>query len=149
MKSNFRRVLFLLFITTFFGHTTSCSDRNETVNCFPATPVNVVLNLSLPAYFNLQNVGGWVYVNEQQAGTRGLIIVRTTTGFKVYDRNAPHLCPDEATTLNVENNIKINCPKDGAEWILLTGEPLNIATVPPKTYPYNYDSGSNLLSVYY
>ena len=128
---------------------TSCKEREETVNCFPNVPINVVLNLNLPAYYVLQNVGGWIYVNEQECGTRGLIVVRTTNGFKVYDRNAPHVCPDNDTTLNVENNIKVVCPKDGAEWILITGEPTKIAQIPPKTYRYNFDSTTGILSIFY
>ncbi|WP_332026209.1 hypothetical protein, partial [Kaistella sp.] len=111
-------------------------------------PVNVILNINLPAYYNLQNVNGWIYVNQQEAGTRGLIVVRTTNGFKVYDRNAPHICPDTNTTLSVENNIKIVCPKDGAEWILITGEPIKNAQIAPKTYRYNFDSATGILTIF-
>ncbi|WP_332021218.1 hypothetical protein [Kaistella sp.] len=126
----------------------SCNEREETVNCFPDVPVNVILNINLPAYYNLQNVNGWIYVNQQEAGTRGLIVVRTTNGFKVYDRNAPHICPDTNTTLSVENNIKIVCPKDGAEWILITGEPIKNAQIAPKTYRYNFDSATGILTIF-
>ncbi len=149
MKRNFSSLLLTIILIFSLLNMHSCTDRQETVRCFPETPINVVLNLNLPAYFNLQTVGDWIYVNEQQSGTRGLIVVRTTTGYKVYDRNAPHICPDGNTTLSVQDNIKITCPKDGAEWILLTGEPTKVATVPPKTYPYSYDRNSNILSVYY
>ena len=149
MKRKFSvRFCAILFIFSLLN-VSSCSSREETVSCFPSNPINVVLNLNLPAYFNLQTVGGWIYVNEQQSGTRGLIIVKTTNGFKVYDRNPPHICPDSNTTLIVENGIKILCPKDGAEWILLTGEPLKISGTAPKTYPYSYDSISNILSIFY
>lgn len=125
-----------------------CGTREETVSCFPNAAINVTLNLNLPAYQNLQNVGAYIYVNEQSSGTRGLIVVRTSNGFKVYDRNAPHICPDTNTTLEVQNNIKIVCPKDQAEWILLTGEPIKIAKVPPKIYPSNYDTVTNMLTIY-
>lgn len=127
--------------------TASCREREETVRCFPDVPVNVILNLNLPAYYSLQNVNGWLYVNEQQSGTRGLIVVRTTNGFKIYDRNAPHICPDAGTTLQVENNIKIVCPQDGAEWILITGEPIKTAQIAPKTYRYNLDP-SGILTIF-
>jgi nitrite reductase/ring-hydroxylating ferredoxin subunit len=125
----------------------SCREREETVRCFPDVPVNVILNLTLPAYYELQNVNGWIYVNEQQAGTRGLIVVRTTNGFKIYDRNAPHLCPGNDTTLQVENGIRIVCPQDGAEWILITGEPIKNAQISPKTYRYNLDP-SGILTIF-
>lgn len=132
----------------------SCSRTEETVSCFPNAAISVVLNLNLPSYYNLQNAGGWIYVNEQSSGTRGLIVVRTASGFKVYDRNAPHICPATNTTLNVEGDIKIVCPKDNATWILITGEPAQnssgavISSVPPKTYFYSYNSSTNVLTIY-
>ncbi|MGS0747791.1 hypothetical protein [Halpernia sp. GG3] len=143
--------LVLILITLIFSAlliTNSCGNRQDTVSCFPNSPISVNLNLSLPAYQNLQNVGGYIYVNEQSSGTRGLIVVRTTNSFKVYDRNAPHICPGSNTTLEVKDNIKVICPSDGAEWILITGEPINISKVPPKTYPVNYDSSTNILSIF-
>ena len=129
----------------------SCGSREDTVNCFPNVPINVSLNSNLPAYYALNNINGWIYVNEQQSGTRGLIIVRTANGFKVYDRNAPHLCPDSNTTLEVKDNIAIICPQDNTRWILSTGQPESGAqtSLPPKTYPYNYDAASKTLNVYY
>lgn len=127
----------------------SCGRNEETTSCFPQVPISVQLNLNLPAYYKLQNVGGWMYIDEQSAGTRGLIVVRTGSGFKVFDRNAPHLCPDVNTTLEVVGDIKIVCPKDKAEWILFSGQPTAIANVAPKTYPYNYDPAGNILSIYY
>jgi nitrite reductase/ring-hydroxylating ferredoxin subunit len=149
MKRNISNVFFSIIVLLSILNFTSCSNREETVSCFPSTPINVVLNLNLPSYFALQNVGSWVYVDEQQSGTRGLIIVKTANGFKVYDRNPPHICPDQNTTLSVKDNIKITCPKDGAEWILYTGEPQKIAPIPPKTYPHSFDPYNNILSVYY
>lgn len=145
----FKPTIFILFFLIFSTlNTSSCSRTQDTVSCFPEVTIQVMLNLNLPAYYPLQNIGGWIYLNEQSAGTRGLIVVRTNTGFKIYDRNAPHICPDNNTTLEVKDNIKVICPKDGAEWILLTGQPTAIAQVPPKTYHYNYDAGSNILNIF-
>ena len=138
-------ILLLIFSTLSI---ISCARTEETVSCFPEVPISVILNLNLPAYQALQNVGGWIYVNEQSSGTRGLIVVKTNTGFKIYDRNAPHICPDNNTTLNVVENIKIVCPKDNATWILLTGEPTAVAQVPPKKEYYNYDSANNVLNIH-
>ncbi|ODS83924.1 Rieske (2Fe-2S) protein [Chryseobacterium lacus] len=146
-KPGFYLIMILLIFCTL--NLNSCSRTADTVSCFPNTPINVVLNLNLPAYYPLQISGGWIYVDEQSPGSRGLIVVRTGNGFMVYDRNAPHLCPDNDTTLVVENNIRIVCPKDGAEWILITGEPIKTAKVPPKIYPYDYQPGTNILSIFY
>ncbi|MGC4128842.1 MAG: hypothetical protein QM564_04620 [Bergeyella sp.] len=148
MKNKLFQGLFLIFLIFSILSFNSCSERNETVSCFPDSYINVTLNLNLPAYYELQNVGGWKYIDEQSSGTRGLIVVRTNGGFKVYDRNAPHLCPADDTTLSVESDIKITCPKDGAEWILLTGQPTKIASIAPKTYSYSYNSANNTLTIY-
>ena len=142
MKRKISILLFPILLIFSSLNLHSCNSREETVSCFPNVPINVVLNLNLPAYYDLQNTNGYIYVNEQQCGTRGLIVVKTTNGFKVYDRNAPHICPDINTTLVVENNIKIVCQKDNESWILITGEPKKKKKIAPKTYRYNFDSTS-------
>lgn len=153
MKSiKFFKIHFIILSISILSATIarSCRSREETVSCFPSTPINVSLNLNLPAYHTLWNTGGWLYINEQSAGSRGLIIVRTGYNtFKIYDRNAPHLCPSENSTLDVFQNIKIFCPEDQSEWILLTGEPTKGAKIPPKTYPYYYEANSSTLTIRY
>ena len=144
------KAFFILLIFSLLSLVISCESRAETVSCFPSQIINVQLNLNLPAYTNLKRMGGWIYINEQQSGTRGLILVNTGTGFKVYDRNAPHLCPDTNTTLKVdENSIKIICPKDGAEWILQDGTPIKGSGLPPKSYNYSYNAATGDLLIYY
>ena len=143
------KAFFILLVFSLLSLVISCESRAETVSCFPSQIINVQLNLNLPAYANDLNTKGWIYINEQQSGTRGLILVKTGTGFKVYDRNAPHLCPDANTTLEVQNNIKIVCPKDGAEWILQDGTPIKGSGLPPKSYDYSYNAATGELLIYY
>ncbi|REC46269.1 hypothetical protein [Chryseobacterium pennipullorum] len=151
MKKTFS--ILSIFILLIFSNliVNSCGSREDTVSCFPTNPINVTLNLNLPAYYALNNVNGWIYVNEQQSGTRGLIVVRTASGFKAYDRNAPHICPDSNTTLEVKDNIAILCPKDNTKWILSTGQPEAGAktSLPPKTYLYSYNENTKILNIYF
>lgn len=131
----------------------TCGSREDTVNCFPQQQIRVVLNLNLPAYASGLDTNGWIYINEQQSGSRGLILVRTGTfpnyRFRVYDRNAPHICPDVNTTLEVQGNIKIVCPKDGAEWIMNDGTPVRGSNLPPKTYPNSYNPATGVITISY
>ena len=143
------KTFFILLIFSLLSLVISCESRADTVSCFPSQIINVQLNLNLPAYANDLNTKGWIYINEQQSGTRGLILVKTGTGFKVYDRNAPHLCPDANTTLEVQNNIKIVCPKDSAEWILQDGTPIKGSGLPPKSYDYSYNAATGDLLIHY
>lgn len=99
------------------------------VSCLPRTEVNASYSLLMPYFANLYNPNGYVVLTPDGTnGTRGMIIINTGSGYRAYDRNAPHLCPDTHTTLQVENDMKLVCPADGAEWLLLTGAPLNDAT---------------------
>ena len=143
------KAFFILLVFSLLSLVISCESRADTVNCFPSQIINVQLNLNLPAYAIDLNTKGWIYINEQQSGTRGLILVKTGTGFKVYDRNAPHLCPDANTTLIVQDRIKIVCPKDGAEWILQDGTPIKGSGLPPKSYDYSYNAATGIISIYY
>lgn len=151
MKKISSITIFYILLVFSFLNTNSCSTREDTVSCFPDTPINVNINLNYANYNNLNFVGGWIYVDEQQSGTRGLIVVRTADNpaqFKVYDRNAPHLCPDNNTTLEVKDGISIICLKDNASWILLTGQPTSVSSVPPKTYFWSFDATSKNLNLY-
>ena len=143
------KTFFILLIFSLLSLVISCESRADTVSCFPSQIINVQLNLNLPAYAIDLNTKGWIYINEQQSGTRGLILVKTGTGFKVYDRNAPHLCPDANTTLIVQNDIKIVCPKDSAEWILQDGTPIKGSGLPPKSYDYSYNAATGNFLIYY
>ena len=143
------KAFFILLVFSLLSLVISCESRAETVSCFPSQIINVQLNLNLPAYSDLKIMGRWIYINEQQSGTRGLIVVNTGTGFKIYDRNAPHLCPDANTTLEVKDNIKIVCPKDSAEWILQDGTPIKGSGLPPKSYDYSYNAATGDLLIHY
>ncbi len=143
------KAFFILLVFSLLSLVISCESRADTVSCFPSQIINVQLNLNLPAYAIDLNTKGWIYINEQQSGTRGLILVKTGTGFKVYDRNAPHLCPDMNTTLIVQDRIKIVCPKDGAEWILQDGTPIKGTGLPPKSYDYSYNAATGDLLIHY
>jgi len=144
-KTAFQTILFLI-ISLLIAQ--SCRDSQEGLDCFPKVTIQVNLNLNHPNFQGLQIPGAWVYVNEQQSGTRGLIVVNTQQGFKIYDRNAPHICPGETTTLLVEANSKLVCPHDGSEWNLLTGEPLVGSSVTPKMYRYQYNSQNETLLIF-
>lgn len=148
MKKTFSIVSIIILLTISILNINSCSSREDTVSCFPNSPINVIISLnSMPLEnSNLQNQQ-WTYINMDGAGTRGLIIVKTNNGYAAYDRNAPHICPDNNTTLNVEFP-RVICPKDNAKWMILNGEPLEVSSLPLKRYLCNYDQSTNVITVY-
>ena len=122
-------ILGLLFISIL-----SCRTDEGTVSCVPTYTISRTINLNLPLYVNLNNPGGWIYLNGLNSGTRGLIVVNTGVGFKAYDRNAPHICPTANTTIYVKDDLKMVCDEDGSEWILTSGQPIKVANRAPRTY---------------
>lgn len=149
MKTKFIQIIAsTLLIFSLLKILTSCGNREETTSCFPNQSISVQINLSLPAYYQLQNIGGWIYISEQQSGTKGLIITKTSSGFKIYDRNAPHICPDTNTTLEVEGGTLVICKKDNAKWFLNSGAPAEISPYPLKQYFYSFNASTNVLNIY-
>ena len=106
-------VIFIIIITY-----ASCENDQGRVTCSPKSNVNAHYNLNLAQFAPLSGVG-YVELNRDGTnGTNGLIIVNTGLNIFAYDRNAPHICPDANTVLRVVDDIKVICPKDGAEWTL-------------------------------
>ena len=127
------RGVWVLTIMVVIGFTISCNDDDGQKSCNPEYAISASINVILPLYSELET-RGWTYVGGEGTGTRGLIVVKTTSGYKAYDRNAPHICPTANSTLEVIDDIKLYCEEDGAEWILLTGEPILIADRAPRVY---------------
>jgi len=100
-------------------------------------------------YYSKLQQDGWCYINEQQCGTRGLILVKSLNGqIYVFDRNSPQLCPSQDTTLEVIENTYIYCPKDEAKW-MMNGSPVNDQTkgISPKRYFVNYNDSTGQISI--
>jgi len=64
-----RYITFVLLLLTGFS---GCRRNN---NQMPYVPVDIYINVSLPAYSNLSGIGGWVYVT---GGNDGIILYRQT-----------------------------------------------------------------------
>lgn len=122
-----------LFLSALLFFLSGCNDEDGQKSCNPEYIVSVSINVNLPLY-NEVETRGWTYVGGAGTGTRGIILVKLSNGYKAYDRNAPHICPGTNTTLEVVDDMKMYCPFDGAEWILLTGQPIKIADRSPRVY---------------
>lgn len=74
-----------LFIALCMVFAFSCKN-NDNVNPDPINnvPVNLAINMSLPAYFHLQNIGTHVFEN---GGVKGIVIVHhTDDNYYAFDR---------------------------------------------------------------
>ncbi len=138
-------VLGLLFITALSFFQSSCKKKNQTV---PYVPVDIYINVALPAYINLSAPGGWVYVS---GGSKGLIVYRQTlTKFMVYDRHCTYNIDNPCGAATVDSsNVSISCACDGSVYQIYDGAVTNgPATFNLQQYSTSFDDLNNTLHIY-
>ncbi|MGV6845908.1 MAG: phosphoribosylaminoimidazole carboxylase [Lutibacter sp.] len=111
-----RKFILLIFIFSIF----SC-EKNPTNDILPTVDVNVVIDLNLPEYINLQTPSNWVYAN---GGLKGIFIQNTGTGnpkFKAFERACPN--NDCSAPMTFDGSLKLKCSCDESEYSIIDGAP--------------------------
>ena len=83
------------------------------------------LNLNLPLYSPLTNIGSSIYVDNQQVGTKGAFV--TNTGFDVFrafEASCPNHAPNNCSTMTMKGQVA-TCACESYEYSLVTGQMLN------------------------
>lgn len=102
------------------------------------------VNLSLPAYAQLQYVSNAVYINQIGLGARGIIIFnKGGDNFAAYDAACPNQPLTSCSTL-VIRGIEAECPCDMERYNLFTG----LGSMPYPLKPYRVEKRGNYLRVY-
>ncbi len=117
-----KRVLALILLI----FTLSC-DKQETNRNPYLQEIGFVfdLNLNLPLYSPLTNIGSSVYIANQQVGTRGVFV--SNTGFDVFrafEASCPNHAPNECSTMKMNGQV-VTCSCEDFEYSLVTGQILN------------------------
>lgn len=138
---NGMKVLFILLLGSVL---LSSSCKKKTTNPVPSIPFDMTIDINLPSYNALINVGGWAYVS---GGSKGIIVYRySTVDFVAFDRHSPAdngncdqpLEPDE------ENYLTLNDLCSGARFSLLDGSPISGSDYGLRAYATYYDGQGNL-----
>jgi len=114
---NIHKIIFLAIAFLTFA----CSKNKQ--HPVPYYSFDTEINMTLPAYSDLQGVGGWAYVSG--IGSKGVIVYRQSMqNFVAFDRHSPAegsfdcqtgLIPDE------ENFLVLNDPCSDAQFSLYDG----------------------------
>ncbi len=104
----------------------SCSNDEERRNPFlPDINFNFEINLNLPLYSPLTNIGNAVYVGNQGVGIRGAFVVNTGFDlFRAFEASCPNHAPSSCSTMDSNGQIA-SCSCEDFEYNLLTGQQLN------------------------
>lgn len=140
MKLQF--ILFFSLILLF----ASCK-KNKT-NPVPSIPFDITIDINLPSYNSLINVGGWAYV---AGGSKGIIVYRRSIEeFVAFDRHSPAdpdgLCPEPLYT-DPDNFLTLIDSCSTARFSLYDGSPISGSDFGLRMYQTSYN-GSNLLRIY-
>lgn len=148
-----KKYFFLLFVfPILFG---CSSDKISNKNPYlPNYTFTVDINISLPAYSNLQYVSNGIYYPNQGTG-RGLFIFNTGSGYVAFDAACPNQALSSCSTmafkkLDANDPLKIDrttvvCACDGAEYSLFSGQSTG------KEYPlkqYRVETNGSILRIY-
>lgn len=83
------------------------------------------INLNLPLYNNLNNIGNPVYVGNSGVGIRGAFVMRNSLDtFIAFEASCPNQAPSPCTTMEIDGQ-NVVCPCDDLTYSLFTGQLLN------------------------
>lgn len=83
------------------------------------------LNLNLPLYNDLNNIGNPIYVGNAGVGVRGAFVIKSGLDtFFAFEASCPNHAPNSCSTMIVEGQSAI-CACEDFTYSLFTGEQLN------------------------
>ncbi len=134
MKTSVLKIGLALLLLPLFS---DCSKNNPN-DVIPNVYVDVTININEPSSFDLQPIGGWIYVS---GGSNGLLVYRANFDeFNCYDRhstyNVNQFCKVEVDS----TGFKLLDPCSGSEFSIFDGSVVKApATISLKRYSTNFD----------
>lgn len=135
--------LFLLWLGSVF--LSACEAGSANRNPYlPEVGFSFNINLNLPLYSSLKIPLNTLYIGNEGAGIKGILIINTGAGFMAWEASCPNHAPSDCSTLTVVEGINCQCACENYKYSLITGV-YNAAAVPEqKPYPLlNYRANLN------
>ncbi|MFD0798983.1 hypothetical protein ACFQZJ_16035 [Maribacter chungangensis] len=83
------------------------------------------LNLNLPLYSPLTNLGSVVLVTSQEVGTRGAFVIKSGIDtYSAFEASCPNHPPNDCSTMSFSGQVA-TCSCEDYEYSLFTGQMLN------------------------
>ncbi len=143
----FRSQSYILTLILLLVAYTGCK-KNSNSSLIPNVAVNEFIYLNNPSSFNLQVQGGWIY---NQGGYKGLVVYRRYFNFQSddfvgYERACPLHFADACGTLKVVNDIYLECPCTGHQYLMFDGLPIDASSEQLRFYNTQFD-GNNVIQI--
>jgi hypothetical protein len=135
-NTGFITILYLSVVLTLLG----CRDRMAQV---PDVPVDIVININEPVFFDLTVPTGWVYLT---GGSRGIILYRLNLeDFVAIERHSPYESQDNCAVLVDDDGVIVSDPCSESSWLINDG---SIVTGPTSFPLVTYDVTFNSPYIY-
>lgn len=114
----------------------SCQADNAARNPYlPDVNFNFQVNLNLPLYSSLKIPLNTLYIPNEGAGVKGVLVINTGAGFMAWEASCPNHTPSSCSTMMVVEGINCQCTCENYKYSLITGG-FNTAVVPEEK-PYS------------
>ncbi|MBO0321299.1 hypothetical protein J0X14_03245 [Muricauda sp. CAU 1633] len=104
----------------------SCSSDNTNRNPYlQEVNFRFDMNLNLPLYSGLNNIGNPVYVGNNGVGTRGAFVIKSgLDSFYAFEASCPNHTPNNCSTMTIDGQ-NVVCDCEGFTYNLFTGQQLD------------------------
>lgn len=145
MKSSYY-LLILLFCSFIVTGCNKDDDRNNSSRV-PNVPTDQIININLPSYNALSNVGGFAYV---QGGSRGIVVYRLSQDqFAAFDRHCTYQVSEGCTIEVDEGTFAIDEECCESVFEIINGTPVEgLAQRPLLQYNTQFNPNANTLRIF-
>ncbi|SHI36797.1 Rieske (2Fe-2S) protein [Pseudozobellia thermophila] len=101
----------------------SCdSDRGERNPFLQEIGFRFDINLNLPLYSPLTNLGNAIYIDTPGVGIKGIFVIKSNFDqYRAFEASCPNHVPNDCSTMVLDGQIA-TCPCEGYEYYLFTGQ---------------------------
>lgn len=108
------------------------------------------VNLNLPKYTNLNNIGNPVYVDNNGVGTRGAYVIKSGLDtFFAFEASCPNHAPNNCSTMALDGQ-NVTCSCEDYTYSLFTGQQLDRPDDGNRYYDllfYNATQNGNIITI--
>ena len=145
------KILGLILLVLVFACDTNSTTRNPYLQEFG---FRFDINTNLPLYSSLTNEGSAIYIDGNQAGTRGIFVIKTQAafaGYRAFEASCPNHTPNNCSTMTLDNSQNtVTCSCEEYNYSLFTGQLLNAPEGGAKYYnmlEYRVSASGNIVSI--
>lgn len=143
-----KKIIGILMLLILAACSKSDIDRNPYL---PEYRFSISLNLNLPLYNGLTVAGNAVYIGNDGAGIRGIIVINQGFDtFRAWEASCPNHSPSSCSTMEITGGTYCKCNCEDYEYNLFTGNIVSDSNDGDANYNllyYNSSLSGNTLTI--